>query len=539
MRSGDSAGFPVVALSLVALGGAAFALYATISARGDFVGNLSDSAVYLVAAELLSPWTEPSHPAGMSVVLDYPFPPLYPLILGFLGGGGLDSAASYRADAVLDALMVALAGGVAWRITASVWMAVLSTGVLWLLPGMLIHALGLYSESLYAALSFAALTLSLANEPSRRTELGTAALAGIAVLARTAGISLVLALLAQRLLERRRPSLAWWMLLLGPACTWQLIRYALDANTGYSASLVRGSAGETLVFLSEVVAANAATAGNALARLIDYQATPAAMLALVIVLTFALPVWLSRLWQKRADALYLLFYISVIGVWPYPEHLARFLLPVAPLLLVYAVSGGRELAVVTRMRRAGSLLVLTPLLVVVAAALPASLRILDNTVTSTNDAGAALRRSPQWYQYADENTAATTLARVEMLVEDMRAIDEHLPHDACVSSAAAPYVLLYGRRRTQRLVPANTNDAAFYAQLERCPYIFMLAAEQWPSHGYPAMYPYKRVRHEMDVIAVRLWNPGATSGTARSMLVRYAHAASGERRTRKNAKNPG
>ena len=104
------------------------------------------------------------------------------------------------------------------------------------------------------------------------------------------------------------------------------------------------------------------------------------------------------------------------------------------------------------------------------------------------------------------------------VLDGMRGIDEHLPAGACVSSAAYAYIPLYGRRRGQPLAGVSADDEHFFARLRDCPYVFMMAATQWPRRDFPPMYPYERIKDRLEVVEVSMWDKTATKGVVLTML---------------------
>ena len=70
----------VAALSIFISG-----FYFTFTSNDLVVGFLSDDAVYLLQAELYSPWHSEKLPVLNFIREESRFPPLYPLLLGFMG----------------------------------------------------------------------------------------------------------------------------------------------------------------------------------------------------------------------------------------------------------------------------------------------------------------------------------------------------------------------------------------------------------------------------------------------------------------------
>jgi hypothetical protein len=50
----------------------------------------------------------------------------------------------------------------------------------------------------------------------------------------------------------------------------------------------------------------------------------------------------------------------------------------------------------------------------------------------------------------------------------------------------------------------------------------MMATESYPPNAYPAMYPYTRIEHRMNRVAVTYWHLGDSSGPVLTMLAALA-----------------
>jgi len=230
--------------------------------------------------------------------------------------------------------------------------------------------------------------------------------------------------------------------------------------------------------------------------------------------------WLRRLWCTEFDALYALFYLGIVLFWPFPEHLPRFLLVLMPLFIFYAYAVVAELSRRLPLATLAALAKSSYFVIVALTLLPSSLSIVSQIHAADHSAAKKFVRSPQWYASSSPDQAIRSMQRIDRMLESIRGIEEHLPVDACVSTTAFAYVPLYGRRRALAVAPGTASDEAFDAGLERCPYVFMMAATQWPQSDYPGMYPYARIKQRLEVIEVKLWDGHAERGDVLTMLAR-------------------
>lgn len=509
--------------AVLALASAAF--YAWLSARPEYIGNISDTAVYLTMADFLSPWRDAPHAIGPSMFYDYSYPPLFPFALALLGGGSEHPIASYLAASVMSGAAV---GAVyAWLRTLEVVRvpAAALTIAFALLPATLLSAMGLQSEPLYAALVFAGLACWNLRASTGAAAPAGALLIGLSVLARTVGISAVAAVLVNVALDpglRRRlllPALA-----IAPAAAWFLFRLAAGMHDSYADSVRHDTLAGTLGFLATQAASNPPAMWEGLLRGFDLLGTPHAR-ALVAVFTalFAFT-WLRRLRRLEPDAIYLLCYLAIILVWPFPNHMRRFFQVLMPVYLYYVYSGGSSLAAflpTTGIRRAVTAGVLAFPVIAMA---PSTIAMIGQVDAAEGTEAENFVRTPQWYMYDSPLRATTVMDRVSQVLEAMRGIDEHLPEDACVSSPIYAYIPLYGRRRAFAVPGSRVSDDAFEAQLSRCPYVFMMAGTVWPPSDFPSMYPHERIKDRLEVIEVSLWDRTASSGTVLTMLAKVDDA---------------
>lgn len=497
---------------------------AWLNARDNFIGNIADSAVYLAVAEAFSPWRDGNLALGFDLFRDFAFPPMFPLLLA-LGGGGADAPRwSYALAALLQA--AAVTAVYAWlRVEQMRAGRAVSVALLYLIaPATLLSTFDIQSEALYVALCFSAFAVirrAQARDEAVTLALG-ALLLGIAALTRSVGLT---ALVAALVTLRRAAWCAPWPALfaLMPLIAWQLVREALRAEASYLDVLDRGSLGDTLEQAWTQIGINAEALLHAAPRVFDL--TPAAGTAWIVGTCAALATvgCLIRVRAARMDALYVLLYLALMLVWPYPNHMRRFLGVLLPLFLFHAMVGVAVLCPRVRWREVLTVAMLGSLAVVT---LPSTLVMLAPVAASVQTPAARYVRVPQWQMSFAREVSAQNLRRIEDVTAAMRDIATQVPSSACVSSALQPYIPLYAKRRAQRLAGATRPIAEFEASLARCPYVFMAAVEQWPPSDYPPMYPYSRVRGRIDIVDVRLWEAGATKGTVLTMLGRIHDANS-------------
>ena len=122
------------------------------------------------------------------LVVRYPFPPLYPIVLGVSGGGLGAPALSYWIGGISLGLVCALSAVWVRRVGGSA-IAVLFVPVIFtLMPATLIHAMGIFSEPLYLIFLLAGLIIVPRDNMRGGHWMLAGALLGCAAITRSVGL---------------------------------------------------------------------------------------------------------------------------------------------------------------------------------------------------------------------------------------------------------------------------------------------------------------------------------------------------------------
>ncbi len=494
--------------------------YTWLSVRDGYIGNITDSGVYLTIADYLSPYRPALHELGVSMFYDFTFPPLYPLLLAFMGGGSDYPVASYAATSCMSA--GAVCAVYLWLRTQRLLLAEALgiTLIFALSPATMLTAISIQSEPLYVAMVFAGFTLWRVERAGSPAHAIGAVLIGMSALVRMVGITSIAALLIHWLSDATRSKrLTILILALVPITAWTLVKTINGMESSYIDSVARESLPATFAYLADQLAINLPAIWLGLVRGFDLIGTPHASYAVGLLSLLFFVGWILRARRFEIESLYLAFYLALIAVWPYPDHMRRFLQVLLPIFLFYSYVGVNFLAsyCAPSIRQVAGMAQIVIIMLVLA---PSTLVMVRQVIASEGTAAENFVRSPQWYMYDTPLRATAVMNGVTRVLDAMRGIDEHLPAGACVSSAAYSYIPLYGRRRGQPLAGVSTNDERFFARLRDCPYVFMMAATQWPGHEFPPMYPYERIKDRFEVVEVSMWDKTATKGTVLTMLGR-------------------
>ncbi len=279
------------------------------------------------------------------------YPPGFPVLLaalGWLGGVQLFKIAMLA----LTTAAVWLTAHVGKRMTGE-GAGLLAGGLLAVNPVLLEYGHYVLSEAPFIALVL--LSLWSAGRGSARGDALAVAAAVAAFLTRTAGLTLLLAIPLAWLARRRlRPALASGGVAAAVMLLWGLYqRWAAPSQAGYLQELALRdpydpAAGSLAP--AELVTRAAANAWAYVGRILPETLTgvgPGTVTSLLGITLAGLVLvgWLRRARREVGVAEWLvLLYAGLICIWPEVWTDKRFLLPLAPLLLIFAAAGAASLA---------------------------------------------------------------------------------------------------------------------------------------------------------------------------------------------------
>ncbi len=308
-----------------------------------------DSVSYLVMAQALSPW----HPTPAPIAAAFPlekYPPLFPLLLA-VGGGAYDWRIAHAWVALSFAASVFLLGIHARRITDSDWLGFAVALMFAWMPGMWLNVKGILSEFPYMALVFVALMQYRAarESPTRKRYVLLGALLAAVVLTRTIGLALVAAVALVEawawIRVRDRARLVRSVATLAGASAivalWYVIRPSGgdDAYVAFGSDVARGTAEHGIDWALGIVSTNVSSLVDAwLSATLIYWGEPWKLKFLLACFVGACglagTLWRAARWE--ADAIYVLAFVAILLVWPFPGQMYRLALPAMPFLLANA-----------------------------------------------------------------------------------------------------------------------------------------------------------------------------------------------------------
>jgi len=169
-----------------------------------------------------------------------------------------------------------------------------------------------------------------------------ALLIGLAILTRTIGISLLVAFFIHMIKrDQSRYSLRSLVILcigLIPAAVWHETRP--DIGHSYISDMVNIYSKQDLQQIFLMLGSSIKALGTAWIQNIALRPEAVNELHLItaiIVGLFILPGLVIR--KNSPETLYVLSYLGITVIWPYPDEMPRFLYPVMPFLILYAYTG--------------------------------------------------------------------------------------------------------------------------------------------------------------------------------------------------------
>ncbi len=476
-------------------------LYAYISVRDNFLGLLSDAYIYLLLADFFSPWSTLDIDLALSLFRSYPYPPGYPLLLAALGGGSQHGSFNYWIDAVL--LAAAIAAYFLWlrRQNEPLLVAGLLALSFATMPATLLSSMGLLSEHPYL-LGILLAALCLTNTRLKYATVCAALLIGICTLIRSVGLAAGFALFVHAF-----PRITIRHTLLLVFCTvaffafWLLVKQIFHLDVGYFGSINYAFSDKPVTNLVHQLEIN--TQAFWLSFVSSFRTTEniVAKLACAGLLCSAGIGFYKRFRDRQFDAIYVAAYCGILAVWPYPEHFQRFIFVIMPFVLYYALLGSRAIARISRSPIDELAICSIFFALVILMLLPTTLNIFNTVRNYSDKATYGLVRTPQWHRLPNKDVPST-MHQLARIVHSVGEIQLAVPTHACVTSVESHLVQFYAKRISQKPLPNQVNKRTFEIQLDKCPYIFMVAAQSSPPSGYPPMYPYHRITEHMDVLQV-------------------------------------
>jgi len=459
-----------------------------------------DHAVYLLMADYLSPFSDRSYDVTRAALSYSYFPPLYPLILGILGG---TSAHVEMAHAItVTFLVVALVWYFLWarREIQSSCLAFLLTAIFALLPATFLQSFGILSEYLYLLLTLVAIWL-LARPGIPLSHLyGASIVIGFAAVTRTVGITLIIAFAVYLFLNKRDQWVRLVLVSLMPVISWNVSKWLLGHEGGYFwivTSLLETKPLYILILEQLAIEGHALWVG----WITSFDHAPSVMTLIVgsVIGAICLAGTLRRIYLTRLDGIYLILYFGVLLLWPFsqPADSRRLLYVVLPILMLHGFEFIRYLIPRLPPLKTG-IYGYVYLLAMALLALPATGFIFHQLVMAANDANKEYANSLYWYSGGDLNRTRMKINVYKKLTQSWQKIPNVVPAGECVYSVDPTWLMLYANRPSYSTPRIFTKDQ-FLKEAKSCRYIYIASYARPP---YQLFYPRDYIMGEGQIVFI-------------------------------------
>ncbi|MSR13147.1 MAG: hypothetical protein EXR86_00970 [Gammaproteobacteria bacterium] len=414
------------------------AWYFPFTASARFAGFMADDALYLLMADFFSPF-HPREPVLTYLRSMSHLPPFYSVVLGFLGAGSTRIAFAHVIQTTLMLAALHQITRLAEDILQDRTTALLLLGGFALAPATLLFSTEIWSEFLYLLCATTSILCLSRGNARARCWLAAAVFAGLAAITRGSGIALIGALLITAGIRKRQLFL--------PVAGVALLPLIVVASARFGGSIdylgiFRRKVGDPVV-LGEVLVTNATAIASGLLRSFALAPSLGLQLCGSVFGLAAMMGFYKRLGRCEFDGFYVIAYLGLILIWPFPEVVYRLVYPIVPLLMIYACDGVKS---ATGAARAGKVWARGLSILLLITVITSSAPMLWKYVTSPLPAALAdFRASRYWLAEEDANVALRDIAAKQAMIRIMRQARDVVPVGACIYSLDPQATMLYSR----------------------------------------------------------------------------------------------
>lgn len=388
------------------------------------------------------------------------YPPLFPFILSLTGEILIDQHYAF----IFNALFLALGVGVAmiWfaREGFTITTSVLAAIVLMFNPIALYWLPILFSEPLFILLTSLALALASYRSDKFVYWMGIGFVVGLSVATRSAGWPLAVGMLVYLIFDQKlKPSTGFISGLAMGLVSIPILKMGFPQSRSYQESIFQTLQSFDLDYLTQQI----------WAILTGWQLLWGSTVGAVLAAVFVIPGIGIRLIRNRPDAWYILIYLAMLVVWPFPEHMSRFLWPLLPAFLVSAHSA----VALFRNQKYSSVVASLFLVSVFVFSVPGGIGIsLERTVNPPPAELHDLSRMMEWMRSVDREVGVDVLKTRRQFLLDMQRINRLADDNFCVYSELSMMVTSH----TQRVAFASPwkNLQEVDSHQFKCPYYYLV-----------------------------------------------------------------
>ena len=460
------------------------------------MGFTSDDAVYLLLADLYS-----FRNTGEVLLYDLIrqesyFPPLYPLILGLLGGDSSNPALAGNITITFLLISIFISGIWLWKETANKPISIIITLSVFLLPGTLIFAQEIWSEFLFMVFLYGTFLLGSKKKLEGQDWLGMAVLIALSSLTRSIGISLVIAFCLLLINKRVKFATTYALISMTPFLFWNLARENYLNRPDYVDTFTSTIMNLSPHDISVLLITKIVTMLDAFQWLFTSIETNTmhhyfSVSVLLVFLFFILCGFFTRIKLFKLDAVFIILYLAIIFIWPYSEvyYVSRFLYPLVPLLFLYLYLGIHKFYNNKKYLYFVFVTLFTSLLVI---SFPSSKQFIQRAYINIESSLNPYRRNRQWLMATTENEGILLLQTSKFILNTLEIIPNSIPEEECIYATQAPLVMLHTKRIAGIFPSPEISEEQFIQQTRQCKYILSM-----PTHDakgqHPDYYPMQRL----------------------------------------------
>lgn len=426
------------------------------------IGFSWDDAWYLLMAEWLTPGSN-YRVIAWTMLWVTSYPPLFPMFIALSGSGLADQQNAF----IMNALFLSLGAGVAMIWFAREGFSAIAMALAAILvmfnPVTLGYLPILFSEFLFTFLATSALVLVFFGKKWKWNAnwVLIGLLVGLSVATRSAGWALVAGFLLHLVFNRKlHPAVAFFIGMSAGILFIPFLKAGLPPPAvNYMDQLNQGIDNLDLGFL--VQQAKGLTLGWSM---VWGWGIGAWLIALVV-----LPGLIIRLKANRADAWYVMAYLGMLLLWPWPGHMGRFLWPLLPCLLVAMHS---SFGLVDNLRYR-TVLISSLLGFIVITSVPDGIgRSIERLLNPPQGELSKLSRMHEWTRSSTPEEGTTKLQERYQMLQDTKRIGEMVAPGSCIYSEMSALVATQARRVSYPSLWNSLKDVG--QKTIRCEYYYML-----------------------------------------------------------------
>jgi len=450
-----------------------------------------DDAAYLAMAAHFSPFSSLHDRAVTTEIMRASvFPPLFPAILALLGADIQHvEFAHLISTLLLIAAFIVFAAWV-WAETKSSIEVLLLTALVAALPVTILQSVRILSENLYLLLSLLTFWSISRTQRSASWWDVAACAAGLAAITRSVGMALVLAFIGYVVISRNNRAWRLALIAIAPPLLWMSVKWLFGYGANYTRNfweIARAFEGEPgREWLLEKAASQLRAIWNGWVSCFDPGPS---VLTLIVASTIGVICFaglIVRLKQRHIDAIYVLIYLLVILIWPFPEEARRFMFVVTPILLLYGFQFLKFVATRLSSELIAQSLRYAYIAVVVLIIIPPLGFIVQRTI---HPDASVLRFSTHWYKHEDFS-ASRLLAEDELrFIASIKRVGKTVPPGECVYEIRPISLMLLANRAAYS--PPASNDARHFnetADLCRFFHVAVFTGSPYVQSFYPFEY---------------------------------------------------